>query len=68
MKTTDRYAFGEDGRLWTLLGEGQRRPSSVEEMEGYCLERHGAVHYPDFKTNIPRIHSQDEQVPLPAAV
>ena len=53
MKTTDRYAFGNDGRLWTLYNGNQRRPASVEEMEGYCRERHGAVHYPVFKSYIP---------------
>ena len=50
MKTTDRYAFGNDGRLWTLYNGNQRRPASVEEMEGFCWERHGVVHYPVFKT------------------
>ncbi len=66
MKKTDRYAFGEDGRLWTLLGGG-RRPSTVEEMEGYCRERHGAGHYPVFKAYIPQSHSRDERLPLSAA-
>ena len=67
MKTTDRYAFGNDGRLWTLYNGNQRRPASVEEMEGYCWERHGAVHYPVFKTYIPQISSEGEQISLPAA-
>jgi hypothetical protein len=39
MKNTGRYAFEDDGRLWTLFNGGSRRPSSVEEMEGYCRER-----------------------------
>ena len=67
MKTTDRYAFGDDGRLWTLLDGNPRRPSTVEEMEGYCRERHGTVHYPVFKTYIPQIYSQGERIPRPAA-
>ena len=68
MKNADLYSFGPDGTLWTRYSGDNRRPASVEEMEGYCRERHGAVHYPTFKTNIPQIHPQDEQVPLPAAV
>jgi hypothetical protein len=39
MKNTGRYAFEDDGRLWTHFNGGQKRPSTVEEMEGYCLER-----------------------------
>jgi len=53
MKTTSRYAFGEDGRLWTLYNGEQRRPASVEEMEGYCRERRADVFHPVFRTNIP---------------
>ncbi len=39
MKQSGRYVFGHDGALWTLFNGDQRRPSSVEEMEGYCRER-----------------------------
>ena len=67
MRNTGCYAFEDDGRLWTLFNGGSRRPSSVEEMEGYCRERHGAVHYPVFKTYIPQISSEGEQISLPAA-
>ncbi len=41
MKETSRYVFGNDGALWTLYNGDHRRPSSVEEMEGYCRERQG---------------------------
>ncbi len=67
MKKADLYSFGPDGTLWTRTTGGNRRPASVEEMEGYCRERHGAVYYPVFKTYIPQIYSQGEQIPLPAA-
>jgi hypothetical protein len=67
MKSADLYSFGPDGTLWTRTTGGSRRPASVEEMEGYCRERHGAVHYPVFKTNFPQIPFQGEQVPLSAA-
>ncbi|NQW23823.1 MAG: hypothetical protein HQ475_10300 [SAR202 cluster bacterium] len=36
MKKSSLYAFGKDGSLWTHLGEGFRRPSTVEEREGFC--------------------------------
>jgi len=39
MKNTGRYVFEDDGRLWTQFNGGLKRPSTVEEMEGYCLER-----------------------------
>lgn len=39
MEQTSRYVFGNDGALWTLYNGGRRRPSTVEEMEGYCRER-----------------------------
>jgi len=39
MENTSHYAFEDDGRLWTRFNGGQRRPSTVEEMEGFCLER-----------------------------
>ncbi len=67
MKNAEHYSFGPDGTLWTRTTGGNRRPESVEEMEGYCRERRGAVHYPVFKTYIPRTQSPGEQVPLPAA-
>ncbi len=63
MKNADLYSFGPDGTLWTRYTGGNRRPSSVEEMEGYCRERHGAVPYHSFKTYLP----QPERMPLPAA-
>jgi len=36
MKKTGLFSFGIDGSLWTHLGGSFRRPSSVEEREGYC--------------------------------
>lgn len=39
MRNTGCYAFEDDGGLWTLFNGGSRRPSSVEEMEGYCREK-----------------------------
>lgn len=36
MKKTGVFSFGIDGSLWTHLGGSLRRPSSVEEREGYC--------------------------------
>jgi len=36
MKKINLYAFGKDGSLWTHLGGGFRRPSTVEEREGFC--------------------------------
>ena len=41
MKQSGRYVFGNDGTLWTLFNGNQRRPSNVEELEGYCRERQG---------------------------
>ncbi len=36
MKNTDLYSFGPDGTLWTRYTGSNRRPSTVEEREGYC--------------------------------
>ena len=63
MKKTSRYAFGKDGRLWTLYNGLLRRPSSVEEMEGYCREI-AAVPYHSFRAYLPA----REPEPLPVAV
>ncbi len=61
MKNTSRYAFEDDGRLWTQFNGGLRRPSTVEEMEGYCLEREAAF------PSMPALN-QDEQPPMAMAV
>ncbi len=52
MKKTSRYAFGKDGCLWTLYNGLLRRPSSVEEMEGYCREI-AAIPYHSFRAYLP---------------
>ncbi|MEE8350784.1 MAG: hypothetical protein V3R37_01120 [Rhodospirillales bacterium] len=36
MKKISLFSFGIDDSLWTHLGGSFRRPSSVEEREGYC--------------------------------
>jgi len=63
MKKTGRYAFGDDGRLWTYFNGFLRRPSTVEEMEGYCREI-AAVPYHSFRAYLPA----NEPEPLAAAV
>jgi hypothetical protein len=61
MKNTSRYAFEDDGRLWTQFNGGLRRPSTVEEMEGYCRERDGALHFTP-------VLNHDEDFPMAMAV
>ena len=63
MKNSDPYALGPDGTLWTRLNGLYRRPSTVEELEGYCRERNMLLHYPSTLL-APLV----EQVPLPVAV
>ena len=61
MKITSHYVFENDGRLWTQFNGDQIRPSTVEEMEGYCRERETAFH------STP-VLNQDEHPPMAVAV
>ena len=61
MKTNSRYAFEDHGRLWTQFSGGLKRPSTVEEMEGYCRERDAGFQFtPALK--------QDDHPPMAMAV
>ena len=63
MKNSDLYSYGPDGTLWTRLNGLYRRPSTVEEMEGYCREWKMTVQPPSVLP-APSL----EQAPLPIAV
>ncbi len=63
MKTTSRYTFEDDGRLWTQFNWSLKRPSTVEEMEGYCRERDAAFRF------LPDLASRDDaERPMAMAV
>ena len=63
MKNSGLYSIGPDGTLWTLINPLHRRPSTVEELEGYCREMGDAVHHLSPKTKPPL-----DQLPMPVAV
>ncbi len=63
MKNSGLYSFGPDGTLWTLINPLHRRPSTAEELEGYCREMGEAVHHLSPKTKPP-----PDQLPMPVAV
>ena len=63
MKNSGLYSFGPDGTLWTLINQLYRRPSTAEELEGYCREMGDAVHPLSRKTKPPL-----QRVLLPVAV
>ena len=63
MKNSDQYFNGPDGTLWTRLDGLYWRPSTVEELEGYCRERNMLLQPP---STLPA--ALVEQVPLPIAV
>ena len=63
MKNSGLYSFGLDGTLWTLINSLYRRPSTVEELEGYCREMGDAVHPLPPKTKPP-----PERVPMAVAI
>lgn len=63
MKNVDLYSFGPDGTLWTRTTGGNRRPSSVEEMEGYCR-----LILPPVVRMTPLSESRIEGVPVAVAV
>ena len=48
MKNSGLYSLGDDGGLWTLINGCYRRPSTVDEREGYCLERLKHVERPVY--------------------
>jgi len=39
MRNADLYFPGPDGTLWTRVNGVDRRPSTVEELQGFCLQR-----------------------------
>ena len=63
MENTSHYAFEDDGRLWTLFNGGQKRPSTAEKMEGFCLERKTAFH-----PALSALRTDEESVPYAMAV
>ena len=63
MKNSGLYSFGDDGGLWTLINGCYRRPSTVDEREGYSLERLKPAERPVYAPP-----AAVERAPLPAPV
>ena len=62
MKNSGLYSLGDDGGLWTLINGCYRRPSTVDEREGYCLERLKHVERPVYA---PPVVVENSSLPAP---